>query len=246
MHFFFDIGRYIVFISRVFARPEKQKLYLRNIISEIWSLGIGSLGIVVIISVFIGAVITLQTAYNVTHPLFPLHYIGLGVRDSMMLEFSSTMVGLILAGKVGSSIAGEIGTMRVTEQIDALEIMGINPASFLVMPKTVGLMIIIPSITIISVAIGLLGGYLAILATSVIPLDDYLFGLTLDFRPYFLSYSIAKGLIFAFIITTVSAYQGYYVKGGSLEVGKAGTRGVVYSSILILIFNLVLTQLLLA
>ncbi|HQA76631.1 MAG TPA: ABC transporter permease, partial [Salinivirgaceae bacterium] len=181
MQFFYNIGRYFVFVKRVFAKPEKYKLYLLNIIKEIWSLGVGSLGIVAIISVFIGAVIALQSAYNVTSPLFPLYYIGLGVRDSMMLEFSSTIVGLILAGKVGSSIASEIGTMRVTEQIDALEIMGINPASFLIMPKTIGMLIFSPLLTILSVTIGILGGYLAVLVTSVIPLQDYLFGLTLDF-----------------------------------------------------------------
>lgn len=246
MQFLYNIGRYFVFVKRVFAKPEKPKLYLLNIVREIWNLGVGSLGIVAIISVFIGAVIALQTAYNVTNPLFPLYYIGLGVRDSMMLEFSSTIVGLILAGKVGSSIASEIGTMRVTEQIDALEIMGINPASFLIMPKTIGMLIFSPILTILSVTIGILGGYLAVLATAIIPLQDYLFGLTLDFVPYYLVYSIIKGLVFAFIITTVSGYQGYYASGGSLEVGKASTQGVVYSSILILIFNLILTQLLLA
>jgi phospholipid/cholesterol/gamma-HCH transport system permease protein len=136
--------------------------------------------------------------------------------------------------------------MRVTEQIDALEIMGINPASFLIMPKTIGMLIFSPILTILSITIGILGGYLAVLVTSVIPLQDYLFGLTLDFVPYYLSYSIIKSLVFAFIITTVSGYQGYYVSGGSLEVGRASTQGVVYSSILILIFNLILTQLLLA
>lgn len=245
MQLFFNIGRYFVFVKRVFTKPEKPKLYLFSIIREVWSLGVGSLGIVATISVFIGAVIALQSAYNVTNPLFPLYYIGLGVRDSMMLEFSSTIVGLILAGKVGSSIASEIGTMRVTEQIDALEIMGINPASFLIMPKTIGMLIFSPILTILSVTIGILGGYLAVLVTSVIPLQDYMFGLTLDFVPYYLGYSIIKSLVFAFIITTVSGYQGYYVSGGSLEVGKASTQGVVYSSILILIFNLILTQLLL-
>ncbi len=246
MQLFFNIGRYFVFLKRVFSKPEKHKLNLLNIIAEIWSLGIGSLGIVALISVFIGAVITLQTAYNVTNPLFPLYYIGLGIRDSMMLEFSSSMVGLILAGKVGSNIASEIGTMRITEQIDALEIMGINPASFLVMPKTMGMLIISPVLTVFSIAIGLLGGYLAVVTTSVIPMKDYLYGLTLEFVPFYLVYAIIKGLVFVFIITTVSAYQGYFVSGGSLEVGKASTRGVVYSSVLILVFNLILTQLLLA
>jgi phospholipid/cholesterol/gamma-HCH transport system permease protein len=242
----FHIGRYFVFLVRVFARPEKQRLYLRNILTEIWNLGIGSIGIVAIISIFIGAVITLQTAYNITSPLFPLYLIGLGARDSMILEFSSTMVGLILAGKIGSSIASEIGTMRVTEQIDALEIMGINPASFLVMPKVTAMLLISPTLNIISVFIGLFGGYLAVMATSVIPVNDFLYGLTLSFIPYYATYSIVKSVFFAFIITSVSAYQGYYVKGGSLEVGRASTRAVVYSSILILIFNLILTQLLLA
>ena len=242
----FHIGRYFAFLFRVFSKPEKQRLYLKNILTEIWSLGIGSIGIVAIISIFIGAVITLQTSYNVTSPLFPLYLIGLGVRDSMILEFSSTMVGLILAGKIGSSIAGEIGTMRVTEQIDALEIMGINPASFLVMPKIMAMLIISPALNIFSVFIGLVGGSFVVLATSVIPAPAYLYGLTLSFIPFYLLYSFIKRTFFSFILISVSAYQGYFTKGGSLEVGKSSTRAVVYSSILILVFNLILTQLLLA
>ncbi|MDD2562797.1 MAG: ABC transporter permease [Salinivirgaceae bacterium] len=246
MSTFFHIGRYFTFLFRIFAKPEKQRLYLKNIFTEIWYLGIDSIGIVAIISFFIGAVITLQTAYNVTSPIFPLYLIGLGARDSMILEFSSTIVGLILAGKIGSSIAGEIGTMRVTEQIDALEIMGINPASFLVMPKVMAMLIFSPVLNILSVFIGLVGGYIAVMTTSVIPVSEYLYGLSLAFIPYYMFYSIIKSVIFSFIITSVSAYQGYYTNGGSLEVGKASTRAVVHSSILILIFNLILTQLLLA
>ncbi len=246
MNFFYLAGQYFVFLRRVFAKPEKQKLYLRNILTELWNLGVGSLGIVVIISAFIGAVITLQTAYNVTSPLFPLFLIGLGTRDSMILEFSSTIVSLILAGKVGSSIAGEIGTMRVTEQIDALEIMGVNSASFLIMPKIVAMVLIAPVLNILSVFIGIFGGFLTIEATAVIPTEDFLYGLTVEFIPFYVTYSLIKSVVFSFIITSVSSFQGYYVKGGSLEVGRAGTRAVVYSSILILIFNLILTQLLLA
>ncbi|HON19076.1 MAG TPA: ABC transporter permease [Salinivirgaceae bacterium] len=246
MNFFYLAGLYFVFLKRVFSKPEKQKFYLKNIFTELWNLGISSIGIVAIISFFIGAVITLQTAYNVTSPLFPLYLIGLGTRDSMILEFSSTIVSLILAGKIGSSIAGEIGTMRVTEQIDALETMGVNPASFLVMPKIVAMLVMSPVLNIFSVFIGILGGYITVWATSVIPLNDFLYGVTTEFIPFYVTYSLVKSTVFGFIITSVSAFQGFYVKGGSLEVGRAGTRSVVYSSILILIFNLILTQLLLA
>lgn len=245
MSLFYHIGRYFSLMVRVFTKPEKQKIYLRNIITEIWSLGVGSIGIVIVISVFMGAVITLQAVYNIENPLIPLYIVGLGTRDSMILEFSSTMVALILAGKVGSSIAGQIGTMRATEQIDALEIMGINSAAFLIMPKIVALVLFFPFLYIISVFLGILGGYLAVVIADVMTTGAFLQGVKFMFIPYYIVYSLIKCEIFAFIITSVASYEGYYVNGGSLEIGKAGTKAVVRSTILILIFNLILTQLLL-
>jgi phospholipid/cholesterol/gamma-HCH transport system permease protein len=243
---FFHIGRYSSFIFKVFGKPERFSIYFRNFFVESWSLGIGSLGIVLIISFFMGAVVTLQTAYNFESPIIPLYLIGLTARDSMLLEFSSTIVALILAGKVGSNIASEMGTMRVTEQIDALEIMGINPAAFLVRPKILGMMFIVPFLTVISMFIGMVGGFLASVGTGVLTAHDYIYGLHYAFIPWYIFYSLIKSVVFAFLYTSVPAYFGYHVKGGALEVGKASTRAVVISSILILIFNLILTQLLLA
>ncbi|PLX24524.1 MAG: ABC transporter permease [Salinivirgaceae bacterium] len=246
MGLFFHIGRYSSFIFKVFGKPERFNIYFTNFFREAWSLGIGSLGIVVIISFFMGAVVTLQTAYNFESPIIPLYLIGLTARDSMLLEFSSTIVALILAGKVGSNIASEMGTMRVTEQIDALEIMGINPAAFLVRPKILGMIFIVPFLTVISMFIGMVGGFLASVGTGVLSAHDYIYGLHYAFIPWYVFYSLIKSVVFAFLYTSVPAYFGYHVKGGALEVGKASTRAVVISSILILIFNLILTQLLLA
>lgn len=246
MKLFFHLGRYVLLMRNVFAKPEKKIIYFKQIIKEIELLGINSLGIVIIISVFMGAVITLQTAYNFENPIIPLYLIGLTARDSMILEFSSTVVGLILAGKVGSSIASEIGTMRVTEQIDALEIMGVNSASYLIFPKIIAAVIINPFLTIISIFVGIAGGLIAIMATGVISLYDYTYGLHYAFVPFYVTYTLIKAVLFAFIITSVSAYFGYYTEGGALEVGRSSTRAVVYSSVMILFFNVILTQLLLA
>lgn len=246
MGLFYHLGMYSTFIVRVFGKPERFKLYVKNFFYEVFSLGIGSLGIVVIISFFMGAVVTLQTAYNFESPIIPLYLIGLTARDSMLLEFSSTIVALILAGKVGSNIASEIGTMRVTEQIDALEIMGINPAAFLIRPKIFGMMFIIPFLTIISMFVGIVGGFLASVGTGVLTAHDYLYGIHYVFIPWYVFYSLIKSVVFAFIYTSVPAYYGFFVSGGALEVGQSSTKAVVASSILILIFNLILTQILLA
>jgi phospholipid/cholesterol/gamma-HCH transport system permease protein len=245
MKFFFHFGRYWLFIAKVFGKPEKRRLYYRQTIKEVQKLGIDSVGIVILISVFMGAVITLQTRYNLENPLIPLYLIGLTARDTMLLEFSSTMVGLILAGKVGSSIGSEIGTMRVTEQIDALEIMGVNSASFLVLPKVIAAIFINPFLTAISMFVGISGGYMACVLTGALPPADYIYGAQYWFIPFYITYALVKTMVFAFIITTVPAYHGYYVKGGSLEVGAASTRGVVYSSVLILLANLIVTQMML-
>ena len=233
-------------MRRVFSKPEKARVFFKLFIREIEMLGINSLGIVIIISVFMGAVITLQTAYNIESPFIPDYLIGLTARDSMILEFSSTIVGLILAGKVGSNVASEIGTMRISEQIDALEIMGVNSANYLILPKIAAAVFINPFLNIISIFIGLIGGYLAVIMSGAISADQYLLGLHYVFVPFYVTYSLVKTVFFAFVITSVPAYHGYYATGGALEVGRSSTRAVVYSSILILLINVIVTQLMLA
>jgi phospholipid/cholesterol/gamma-HCH transport system permease protein len=246
MKILYHLGRYALLMRKTFSRPERFRIYLKQIFLEINGLGINSVGIVCIISIFMGAVITLQSAYNLENPFIPLYLIGLGTRDSMMLEFSSTIVGLILAGKVGSNIASEIGTMRISEQIDALEIMGINSASYLILPKIIATIFINPFLTIISMFVGVFGGWIAGVLAGVISSSNYVFGIQYAFIPFYITYALIKTVFFAFIITSVSAYQGYYTQGGALEVGRSSTRAVVYSSLLILLFNVILTQLLLA
>jgi phospholipid/cholesterol/gamma-HCH transport system permease protein len=240
------IGAYFMLMGRVIAKPEKGKIYYQQTLREIENLGINSIGIVIIISIFMGAVITLQTRYNLENPLIPLYLIGLTARDTMLLEFSSTIVGLILAGKVGSNIASEIGHMRITEQIDALEIMGVNSASYLIMPKILAAVIFNPFLTLISMFVGIFGGWAASIITGALTSTDYVYGIQYWFIPFYITYSLIKTVVYAIIITSVPAFFGYYVKGGALEVGRASTKGVVTSSILILLFNVILTQLLLA
>ncbi len=244
--FLSQLGRYFLLLKKVFSKPEKASVYYKQTMHELVFLGLNSIGIVTIVSFFMGAVITLQTAYNTENPIYPTYLIGLGTRDSILLEFSSTIVALILAGKMGSNIASEIGTMRVTEQIDALEIMGVNSASYLILPKMIATLFFNPFLTIISINVGILGGWLAGTAAGVITSEDYIYGIQYAFIPYYIVYSLIKTVFFAFIITSVSAFHGYYVDGGSLEVGRASTRAVVHSSILILLFNVILTQLLLS
>ncbi len=246
MYLFREIGRYFILLGRVISIPEKGRIYYKQIVREIINLGINSIGIVIIISIFMGAVITLQTRYNFENPLIPLYLIGLTARDSMLLEFSSTIVGLILAGKVGSNIASEIGHMRITEQIDALELMGVNSASYLIFPKIIAALLFNPLLTALSMFVGIFGGWLAAVTTGALSSADYIYGIQYWFVPFYITYSIVKTLVFAFIITTVPAYFGYYVQGGALEVGRSSTKGVVMSSVLILLFNVILTQLMLA
>ena len=240
------VGLYFLFLKKVFSKPEKASVYYKQTMYELVSLGLASIGIITIISFFMGAVITLQTAYNTENPIFPTYLIGLGCRDSIILEFSSTITALILAGKVGSNIASEIGTMRVTEQIDALEIMGINSASYLVLPKVIATLLFNPILTLLSICVGIFGGWVAGTTSGVITSSDFIYGIQYAFIPFYIVYSLIKTLFFAFIITSVSSFQGYYVSGGSLEVGKSSTRAVVYSSVLILMFNVILTQLILS
>ena len=232
-------------MGRTFQRPTKPSLYRKQILYEIDSLGIGSFGIITIISVFMGAVITIQTASNIDSALIPEYTVGFTARQSMILEFSTTIIALILAGKVGSNIASEIGTMRVSEQIDALEIMGINSASYLIVPKIIASVFINPFLVIWSMFIGIFGGYLVAFFSEVVSTESYLYGIQYDFKEFSIYYALIKTVFFAFIITSIPSYYGYYVKGGALEVGAASTKGVVNSSIVILITNYVLTQLLL-
>ena len=246
MRVFQTIGEYILFLGKVFAKPEKWRIYFRDTIKEIDKLGINSIGIIAIISFFMGAVITIQTAYNTENPLLPSYLIGLAARDSILLEFSSTIVALILAGKVGSNIASEIGTMRITEQIDALEIMGVNSASHLVLPKITASILFNPFLCIMSIAVGIVGGWSVGVFSGVITTQDYLDGILYAFIPYYILYGVIKTLVFAFLISSISSFYGYFVSGGSLEVGRSSTKAVVNSSVMILLFNLILTQLLLS
>lgn len=241
----YNIGRYFILLGRVLSKPEKVSIYYRQTIREIENVGINSFSIVVIISLFVGAVITIQTNFNIENPFLPRYLIGVTVRDSLLLEFSSTMVALILAGKVGSSTASEIGMMRVTEQIDALEVMGINSASFLILPKLVAAVFFFPILCLLSIIVGLFGGYLSCVLANVIPPADYIHGIQYAFYPYYITYATVKTAFYAIIIITVSAHHGYFVEGGAIEVGKSSTKAVVQSSILILLANLILTKTLL-
>ena len=244
MDFITHIGKFFLLMIRVFKKPENHLIYWRQLILEIDKLGIQSIGIVSVISVFMGGIITLQLTYNMVSPLMPDYIIGLGNRDTLILEFSSTVLSLMMAGKIGSNIATEIGSMRVTEQIDSLEIMGINSASYLILPKIIAVVFICPFLYIISVACGLFGGLITGPMSGAITVDTYLSGMRTMFVPFYVTFSMIKILFFGFLIATVPAYLGYYVQGGALEVGKASTQSVVNTSILILFFDLVLTQLL--
>lgn len=243
MNIFFHIGRYFMLLFKVFSKPEKFSVYWRQIIYEMNSIGIGSLTIVAIISVFMGGVITIQAAFGFSSPWIPLYAVGYTTRESLLLEFCPTIVSLILAGKVGSNIASEIGSMRITEQIDALEIMGVNSAGYLILPKIIAAVIINPFLIAISMFLGILGGYIFGIRSGACSSYEYIFGIQAMFEPWKLYYAFTKVGIFAFLITSVSSYFGYYTSGGALEVGKSSTTAVVFSSILILIFNLIITSL---
>ena len=245
MKIFSSIGNYVSLMRYVFMKPQKQSIYVRQTILEIEKIGLNSLWIVFIISVFFGAVITLQTAINMDIPLLPNYLIGLGTRDSIILEFSSTVLSLILAGKVGSNIASEIGTMKVTEQVDALEIMGVNSASYLIAPKIFAALLVFPILTLLTIIFGIMGGWLSGVLSGQVSTTEYVYGIQYQFRPFFLYYTLVKSVVFGFIITSISSYYGYITEGGALDVGKASTNAVVNSSVVILIFNVIITQLLL-
>jgi phospholipid/cholesterol/gamma-HCH transport system permease protein len=240
-----QFGKYCLFIAKTFSIPDKWKVFGRRTIQEISKLGVDSIPLVIIISVFIGAVCTIQMKLNTSSPLLPAYSVGLATREIILLEFSNAILCLILAGKVGSNIASEIGTMRVTEQIDALDIMGINSANYLVLPKIVAFVGFMPVLSVFCIGTSLMGGYLIAIFTDLISVSRYTYGIQAYFTEWYVWYGLIKSVVFAYIIASVASFFGYYVKGGALQVGKASTNAVVSSSILILLFDVVLTKILL-
>jgi phospholipid/cholesterol/gamma-HCH transport system permease protein len=245
MSFFYNFGNYILFLKGMFSKPEKLSVYIDRTITEMNNIGVGSLSIVIIIAIFQGAVTTLQIAYQLISPLIAKPVIGSIVSDSSMLELAPTITCLVLAGKVGSHIASEIGTMRVSEQIDALEVMGINSSGFLALPKIVAGLIMIPMLVILSIFLSNLGGIIAGEASGILTYEEYLQGARESFMPFNLFFSLIKAFTYAFIITSLSAFQGYTTNGGALEVGTSSTKAVVYSAVSILLADYLLAQLLL-
>jgi len=239
---FHVLGRYLLLMRLSFRKPEKFSVYWAEVMREMVSQGVGSLGIIAIISIFIGAVATVQVAFQLSSPFVAQSIAGSVARDSTILEFSPTISALVLAGRIGSSIASQIGTMRVTEQIDALEIMGVNTPGYLISPKILSGVSMIPLLTIISVVLGLGGGYLACVVSRDIAPSDYIVGLRDSFKPIIVTVCAVKSLAFGFIITSVCSYFGFYTRGGALEVGQSATKGVVFSCIWILFADLVITS----
>ncbi len=240
-----QLGEYVLLMRKTIGIPTRWNMFFKQLVKEIYKLGVDSIWIVVIISIFIGTVIAIQISLNISSPLIPKFTIGYTTREIILLEFSSSIMCLILAGKVGSNIASEIGTMRVTEQIDAMEMMGVNSANFLIMPKIAGLMLFIPILVIFSMVTGISGGVAASYLGGGMTPSSFEFGLQYYFNPFYIWYSIIKSVAYAFIISSISSYFGYTVKGGSLMVGKASTNAVVMSSIMILLADVILTHLML-
>lgn len=237
-------GRYLILMGRSFSIPERMRMFWKQYVKEMSALGVDSIGIVLLISFFIGAVICIQMKLNIQSPWMPRWVSGYTTREIMLLEFSSSIMCLILAGKVGSNIASELGTMRVTQQIDALDIMGVNSACYLILPKILGLVTLMPFLVIFADGMGILGAYATAYVGHILSPEDLTLGLQHSFNSWFVWMSIIKSLVFAFIIASVSCFCGYTVEGGSVEVGKASTSAVVNSSILILFSDVFLTQLL--
>lgn len=245
MNFLTDIGRFVLMLKGMFKRPENSMMYWRELMHQCTEIGFGSLGIVAIISVFIGAVSTIQTAYQLVSPLIPVSTIAQIVRDTVILEFAPTLVCVVLAGVAGSRIASELGNMRVSEQIDALEIMGINTKTYLILPKIAAALLMIPLLVIIAMALGIWGGRLAGTAAGIIPANLFDKGLAKEFLPYNVFFALTKSYVFSFIISSIPAYFGYNVRGGALEIGRASTKAVIISCILILLADYILSALLL-
>ncbi|WP_088323491.1 MlaE family ABC transporter permease [Polaribacter tangerinus] len=239
------IGKYFMMLGRVFKKPQKSRIFYQALLREIEDLGLKSIGIIMFISFFIGGVIALQTALNLESPFIPDSLIGFAAKRSIILEFAPTFCCIILAGKVGSYITSSIGTMRVTEQIDALEVMGINSLNYLILPKIIATLFFYPFLIILAMMLGIFGGWIAGVLSGLFTGADYIVGIQTEFKPFLIVYAIVKTLVFSFLIATVPSYHGYYVKGGSLAVGRASTQAVVWTTILIVISNYILTQLLL-
>ena len=246
MNYLRHIGKYFIMLRQVFRKPQKWSVFREMLFREIEDLGLKSLGIIAFISFFVGGVIAIQTALNVNNPFIPKYVVGFATKQSVILEFAPTFMSVILVGKVGSYISSSIGTMRVTEQIDALEVMGINSLNYLVLPKIIATIFFYPLLISLAMFLGILGGYAAGTLTDLFFSEDFLYGIRLDFDPYYIQYALIKTVVFAFVIATIPAYHGYYVKGGSLEVGRASTQAVVWTSVVIILLNYFLTQMLLA
>jgi len=245
MNFFTEFGRYLLLMKGMFSRPENGKMYWKEFMHQCAEIGLGSLGIVVIISFFMGAVSALQTAYQLTSPVIPKSTIAQIVRDTVILEFAPTLVCIVLAGVVGSKIASELGNMRVSEQIDALEIMGINTKTYLVLPKILAALMMIPLLVVISMSLGIWGGRVAGVASGILAPNVYDRGLLENFVPFNVFFALIKGYTFSFIISSIPAYYGYHVQGGSLEIGRSSTKAVVVSCVAILFADYLLAALLL-
>lgn len=239
-----SIGKYMIFLSRTVTDMEPWRVYVRLFIDECMRIGISSVYIVTIISTFIGAVTAVQTAYNLVSPLIPKSLIGTIVRDMTVLELAPTITAIVFAGKVGSNIAGGLGTMRITEQIDAIEVMGINATSYLVFPKILAGLVTYPLLVILAAFLAITGGYLAATMTGQVTAVEYVYGIRLDFVPFNVFFMLVKSVVFAFLVTTISAYKGYYTRGGALEVGEASTKAVTTSCIAILLADYLLAQML--
>lgn len=239
------IGNYFIFLGTLFRNPEKLRVYLGLILNECMSIGVGSIFIVALVNTFIGAVTCVQTAYNLTNPFVPKYIIALIVRDSAILELAPTLSCIVLAGKVGSNIASEIGTMRITEQVDALEVMGINSSSYLILPKVLAAVLMFPLLVIMAGFLSILGGYIAGTLAGVISPEEYVRGLRYDYKPFGVTFALIKTVVFAFLVSTISAYRGYNVQGGALEVGAASTAAVTNSCVAIVAADFILTQMLL-
>jgi phospholipid/cholesterol/gamma-HCH transport system permease protein len=245
MNFFTHLGRYLLMLKGMFSKPENWKMYWKELMHQCVEIGIGSLWIVAIISVFIGAVSTVQTAYQLVSPLIPKSTIAQIVRDTVILEFAPTLTCIVLAGVVGSKIASTLGNMRVSEQLDALEIMGINTKAYMVMPKIIGSLIVIPMLVVISAVLGIWGGRFAGGAANILAPETFDRGLFQSFMPFNVTFALIKAYTFAFIISSISSYYGYNVQGGALEIGRASTQAVVTSCIMILLADYVLAAILL-
>ncbi|MBA2747053.1 MAG: ABC transporter permease, partial [Flavisolibacter sp.] len=231
MKFFSEVGKYLKMIKGMFSKPENLKMYWKEFMHQCSEIGIGSLGIVIIISIFMGAVSTVQTAYQLTSPLIPKYTIAQVVRDTVILEFAPTLVSIVLSGVVGSKIAGELGNMRVSEQIDALEIMGVNTKAYLVAPKILAALVVIPMLVVLGAVLGIWGGKMAGSLSGIISTDEFNKGLLMGFIPYNTFFALVKAYTFAFLISSIPAYYGYNVNGGALEIGRASTKAVVVTCV---------------